>query len=407
MKKVVIKGPIYSQSGYGNHCRLVYEAIKRNQEYDIYVLPTPWGASSWLWENSDWRKEVDMLIGKTAAYLQQPNCFFDIGYNVVVPNEFERLATYTFGVTAGIETDKCHPEWIQKINETVDKVIVPSTFAKKVLQETVVNAQDQFGNSLKLKINKPIEVGPFIVKQTEQVDLNLDLKTDFNFLCVAQIGPRKNINSTMGSFFKAFHDNANVGLIMKVSFKNNCVRDRLYVQKEISDFKKLNFPNAKCKLYVLHGYMTDNEMHSLYSHKKVKALISFSHGEGFGLPLFEAAYSGLPIISHNFGGQTDFLYYEEKGKKEAGYSRVDYDLDNVKPEAVTPSIITPDMKWAYPREISCIKKMQEMYKDHGRHVGMAKKLKKYVHDNFGEDKLDIYNNRKYEQIVIDDVTFED
>jgi hypothetical protein len=204
-KKVVIKGPIYSQSGYGKHCRLVYEAVKRNPDYDIYVIPTPWGATSWLFENDEWRQEVDKLVVKTSEYLaSRQQIFFDIAYNVVIPSEFERLALYTYGVTAGIETDKCDPSWIMKINETVDKVFVPSTFAKKVLDDTRIDARDQFGNPLTLKILKPIEVAPFVVESNlKEQEVNLDyIKTDFNFLSVAQFGPRKNLFETIGAFFK-------------------------------------------------------------------------------------------------------------------------------------------------------------------------------------------------------------
>lgn len=393
-KKVVIKGPIFSQSGYGKHCRLVYEALKREQDkYDIYILPTPWGATSWLFENDEWRAEVDQLVVKTSEYIStKQQVFFDIAYNVVIPNEFERLAPYTIGVTAGIETDKCDPSWVLAINQTVDKVFVPSQFAKRVLETTVAQVQDQFGKVHNLKIEKPIVVAPFVAEpeiEPKNVDLSF-VKTSFNFLTVAQFGPRKNILGMLGAFFKAFQNDPNVGFIVKLSYKNNCVRDRMFSEKELKTFKEKHFPNAKCKLYLLHGYLTDAEMRGLMTNDKVKCLVSATHGEGFGLPMFEAAQCALPIISHDFGGQSDFLYYvDEKGKKEAGYARVDYDVNTVSPEACAPNIISSDMKWAYPREISIINRMQEIKKDHGRFLSKARKLQKFVMENFGKDKLDI------------------
>ena len=39
----------------------------------------------------------------------------------------------------------------------------------------------------------------------------------------------------------------------------------------------------------------------------MKGLISLTHGEGFGLPLLEAAACGLPICATNWSAHTEFL----------------------------------------------------------------------------------------------------
>ena len=54
------------------------------------------------------------------------------------------------------------------------------------------------------------------------------------------------------------------------------------------------------KIYLLHGDLTDSEMNSLYNHPKVKAMVSFTHGEGFGRPLLEFSLVNKPIITTNF-----------------------------------------------------------------------------------------------------------
>ena len=54
--------------------------------------------------------------------------------------------------------------------------------------------------------------------------------------------------------------------------------------------------DRKCKVYLLHGDMTEEEMNSLYQSNSVKAFINLAHGEGFGLPMFEAAYHKSQLL---------------------------------------------------------------------------------------------------------------
>jgi hypothetical protein len=48
-------------------------------------------------------------------------------------------------------------------------------------------------------------------------------------------------------------------------------------------------------------------MNYLYNHKKIKAHVNFTHGEGYGHPLLLASLSGKPILASNWSGHLDFL----------------------------------------------------------------------------------------------------
>ena len=124
---------------------------------------------------------------------------------------------------------------------------------------------------------------------------NFELENDFNFLIVSQMGPRKNMKNTLRWWVEEFVDQE-VGLIVKTNFRGSSVMDR---EHTLAYLKKLleRYPERKCSVKLLHGDLSEGQMVSLYKHKKIKAFINITHGEGFGLPLFEAAQAALPIIT--------------------------------------------------------------------------------------------------------------
>ena len=377
-KKVLVEGPILTQSGYGEHARLVMRSLRSQEEFfDIYALPVNWGQTSWLFEDNEERRWFDSVISKTMIFLQQ-NPQFDVYVHVGIPNELKRKAPITIEVTAGIETTKASPEWLDILNRECDKIITISQHSKDVLEQTAWKAQDQFGRVFDLQLQKPVEVIGYPVKQFKQFDSSewLQLDYDFNFLCVAQWGVRKNLENTIRWFVEEFRKDK-VGLVCKVNHANNSILDRERCDKTIKEILK-SYPDHVCKVYLLHGDMNEDEVHNLYVHPKMKAIINFGHGEGFGLPLWEAAYCGLPVIAPDFSGHKDFLYMEVDGKKKAAFSRVAYELKEIQQEAVWNGVLVKDSEWAYVKPIAAKLSMREVYKDYGRFKGQAKKLKEYI-----------------------------
>ena len=65
----------------------------------------------------------------------------------------------------------------------------------------------------------------------------------------------------------------------------------------------------KCpSVYLIHGDLEESDMASLYHHPKVKAMVSFAKGEGYGRPLLEFSLTKKPIIASNWSGHIDFLH---------------------------------------------------------------------------------------------------
>ena len=138
-KKIFVRGPILSQSGYGEQARFALRALRSRQDiFDIYISPIPWGKTGWVWEDSEFRQWMDSRIVETQILIQQQQMNPDISLQITIPNEFERLCPVNIGYTAGIETSKVSGTWLQKGND-MNKILVVSNHAKTTYVNTVVD----------------------------------------------------------------------------------------------------------------------------------------------------------------------------------------------------------------------------------------------------------------------------
>ena len=151
-QKILIRGPVLSQSGYGEQARFAMRAVRTREDiFDIYLLPVNWGQTGLVSLDNEERAWIDERIKATHLHSQQGGQF-DISLQVTIPNEFERIAPVNIGYTAGIETTKVAPIWLQKVNE-MDKVIVVSNHSKEVFEDSVYTAQNpNTGQSMRLSL---------------------------------------------------------------------------------------------------------------------------------------------------------------------------------------------------------------------------------------------------------------
>ena len=200
MKKVFLKGPLLTQSGYGHHARTILRALKTRPDiFDVYVQPIPWGKTSWVWEDSEERREIDQLLNKTIKHMNSEGKF-DVSIQVTIPNEWEKLAPVNIGVTAGIETNLVAPQWIEK-SAVMDKIITISKHSKDTYEGTVYEAMNnQTQEKMSFRTQTPIEYVSYPVRSFDAKELDLNLTTDFNFLAVAQLSPRKNVAQLINCF---------------------------------------------------------------------------------------------------------------------------------------------------------------------------------------------------------------
>jgi hypothetical protein len=321
---IVVSCPLDTFSGYGSRARDIVRSLVDSEKYDVKVLSQRWGNTPYGFlkkDNPEDKKLLDCII--PAPLTRQP----DVWIQITVPNEFQKIGKFSIGITAGIETDVCTPEFIEGCNR-MDLVLASSNHTKSVFQKTQYDKKDKDGKlqgTVKLEtpvevlfegvdVNKYFHVPPGKLAKTDLVTSLDGIKEQFSFLFVGHwlsgnLGEdRKDIGMMLKVFYTMFKNQKNApALILKTSGAGFSIIDRNEMMKRINAIKDSMSPHKLPNVYLLHGDLTDEEMNQMYNHPKVKAHLTFTHGEGFGRPLLEASLSGKPILAPVSTGQADFL----------------------------------------------------------------------------------------------------
>jgi len=256
---------------------------------------------------------IDRLMDDPALQ-KQP----DICVSILVPNEFYKTGKFNIGITAGTESTIAPAEWISGMN-AMDLNIVPSKFAKSIFEQSVFTKTNNNTKQIleQLKVNKPIEVlhegvDSLIYKRSTKISKSIfdefkNINESFLYLFVGHWLPgnlghdRKDVGMLLKLFFETFKNKVRQpGLLLKISGGPISIVDYESISKKIYQIKQSVKANSLPNVYLLYGDLTDEEMNSVYNHPKVKAMVSLTHGEGYGRPLAEfSSSSGKPIIASN------------------------------------------------------------------------------------------------------------
>jgi len=245
--------------------------------------------------------------------------------------------------------------------------LVSSQHAKETFERSQFNIEEKGQVKGQIQLQKPIEVlfeGADLTKYfptTSKFDLSA-VKEEFAYLFVGHwlqgnFGQdRKNVGYMVKVFLEVFKNKKNQpALILKTQSANASILDRDQLLKKIDDIRKTvkgTLPN----IYLIHGEMSDEEINYLYNHPKVKAMVSFTKGEGFGRPLL-------------------FCYL------------VNGTLTNVDKSAVVEKMILKESQWFTPTDTEAATALRLVYDNYKKYAELAKRQGYKSHTNFSWEKM--------------------
>ena len=394
---LVFQGPIFTRSGYGDHCRDLMKSLRKMDKYDIKIIPLRWGNTPQNQVSNQDEFGAWMLERVIGEIGEKPDVFMQVS----VANEFEPKGHYNIGITAGVETTIAPKDFIDGSNK-MNLIIVPSEFTKGNLGGTVYQQKDQTTGQIvgEIKTNTPIEVlfegvdTEIFSKGTNKSILD-NVKEDFCFLIVGHwlkgsLGQdRKDIGMAIKTFATVFQylpKEKRPALLVKTSHAGFSVIDREETRRKIDEVLK-TFGDKCPSVYLIHGDLEETDMASLYHHPKVKAMISFAKGEGYGRPMAEFTLTGKPIIASGWSGHMDFLPAEYAVLLEGQLTQID--------ESAADQFCMKEAQWFTVNYSNAANKIYDVYNKYNSYLEKSAGLKENTLKNFTLQKM----HDKFTQIL--------
>jgi glycosyltransferase involved in cell wall biosynthesis len=255
--RIKITGALDVRDGYGyitQSLALALDALG----HEVWVSPVS------IWQSEE---QLNPRMNELLAP-NEPEFELIIMYPVHGFSELhERAAIMTM-----YEAHRCPIEWVKKLNRMKIPVLCPSYFVRNMFKDSGVK------NRLEV-LNLGVD-SVLYRKVSRSYPKDIPLK----FLTMGKMEPRKNLETTVRCFLKAF-PTENVELIIKT-------RER-FLSRDVKIAA-----NRDTRIKIIEKTITENELVKLYSY--CHAFVYPSRGEGFAFPPRNAIATGMPTIVTNW-----------------------------------------------------------------------------------------------------------
>jgi len=237
-------------------------------------------------------------------------------------------------------TDTGHTNWLQAIAKFDGAICISRTVADELNAWLITNNTkrqrpfriDWFHLGADLKNSAPTRGLP---KHAEQTLAQLNARP--SFLMVGTIEPRKGYLQTIEAFTQLWQEGLDINLVIvgNEGWKILPESMRRTIPEIVNRLR--NHPEFNKRLFWLQA-ISDEYLEKIYAVST--CLIAASEGEGFGLPLIEAAQHKLPMIARNIPVFREVagehaLYFD--GKKPEAIAKAVKDWNGLNQQTIAPS----------------------------------------------------------------------
>ena len=270
------------------------------------------------------------------------------------------------------ETSLLHPKWAADCNHA-DEVWVPCEWNVRSFRESGVTVPIH-------KVHHGIDVGMYDNISEEEIAATGMGGSTFTFLSVMQWNFRKNPEGLLRAYFNAFSPKDDVRLLIKAYIGRGQppAKEAALIKEVVTKIKNdMQLPGYP-RVSLITETLPSDKLRALYA--AADAYVSLTHGEGFGLTMFEAGLAGKPVIATNKGGNMEYMNSENSYPVPAEWDYV-YGMSTFNPWYLG------NQQWARPSLPIASELMRHVFENRDVAATKGAALRELIKSEFSWDKV--------------------
>lgn len=347
--KVRFCSPIRSNMGYAELGRIVInQLVQAGHDVAVFEIPVP-------------AVNIDYgALGAQAERLLRDEADAEVNIVNMIPPLFETFrlpGARNIGYSM-FEADRLPDDWVHACNR-MDAIWVPSEWVR--------------GMFIASGVTVPVSVvGP----DAAPTPVAQPAAGPFRLLSMFQWSGRKNPINLLRAYCAAFDGKTDTVLTLKVHRHTDPEHSREFVQNAIrQSLSRVRPRRGLPRIEIATEHYSTARIQQLHADSHV--FVSLSHGEGWGLPAWEATLAGKPVIHTDWSSPCEFVH--RQGLVASNLSPI-YGMEEFVP------FYDMGMNWAEPHLDDAIAKMRDAYSNYAGWFRASREHRNIVNNRYSMER---------------------